>query len=86
MAEDREVAGIRCMQVLAKLDDYVADELSPDAREQVDDHLRGCDWCTSFGGRYGALVTTLREDLLDEPQTESDARRLAEAVLRHRQR
>ena len=83
MAEDREIAGIRCKQVLGKLDDYVADELSGTARKQVEAHLSGCDWCTKFGGEYASLVSTLRNGLVqfDEP-VGRDARELAERLLR----
>lgn len=82
MADDREVAGIRCMQVLAKLDDYVADELSTAERDQINAHLRGCDWCTRFGGRYSELVATLRASLLDSEGTSGDeGRRLAKKLL-----
>lgn len=82
MAEDREIAGIRCMAVLERLDDYVADELSADARTQIEDHLRGCEWCARFGGRYASLVTSLRARLLDEEPETDAARLLAERLLR----
>lgn len=83
MAEDREVAGIRCMQVLVKLDDYIADALPEADREQIEAHLRGCDWCTRFGGRYASLVSTLRGSLVKSKDTsQDDARKLAELILR----
>lgn len=82
MAEDRKVAGIRCMQVLEHLDDYVDGELSDTRRAQVEAHLRGCDWCTKFGGEYASLVSTLRSDLLESERSRDDARDLAARILK----
>ncbi len=82
MAEDREIAGIRCMQVLEKLDDYVDGALDATTQDQIERHLEGCDWCTKFGGEYGALVTTLRSGLKSAAQADTDkARDLASALL-----
>ena len=82
MAEDRKIAGIRCMQVLELLDDYVDGELSQAQRDQVEAHLRGCDWCTKFGGEYASLVSTLRSELLEsDAESASDARELAARIL-----
>lgn len=83
MAEDREIAGIRCLQVLEKLDDYVAGELLETRRGQVEAHLRGCDWCTKFGGEYASLVSTLRAGLLDANESSKvEAEKLAESILK----
>lgn len=61
MAHEREVAGIRCTEVLALLADYIDGDLPDHRRRQIDEHLAGCSWCEDFGGAYGALVTGLRE-------------------------
>ncbi len=60
MAHDREIAGIRCSEVLGKLEEFVAGELAPDAADQIVCHLKGCDWCERFGGEYVGLIKTLR--------------------------
>lgn len=60
---NREVAGLRCRDVLALLPDYVDGELSPDDVDRVSAHLRACDRCEKFGGEYGTLVATLRTAL-----------------------
>ncbi|MEZ4460535.1 MAG: zf-HC2 domain-containing protein [bacterium] len=60
MPEDREVAGIRCMQVLAELGDYIDGELASERRSQIDAHLEGCTWCAQFGGRYANVVGQLQ--------------------------
>lgn len=63
MAHDREVAGIRCTEVLAGLAGYVDGELPPEQVARVEAHLRGCDWCERFGGEYAASVAALRRHL-----------------------
>lgn len=66
MAEDREIAGIRCTEILAKLDDYVDGNLSPELVAQINKHLSQCQWCAQFGGEYAAVVTKLQQPLLEE--------------------
>jgi anti-sigma factor RsiW len=68
MAHDREVGGIRCMQVLDALPAYLEDGLDQVARERVERHLAGCDWCERFGGRYAAAIALLRRELARPPQ------------------
>ncbi len=81
MGHEREVAGIRCGQVLDALPDYVDGSLDAGTRDRVESHLRGCSWCERFGGAYAALVVTLREKLADAEPPEADAcRRLRERL------
>lgn len=63
MAHDREVAGIRCGEVLAQLSDYVDGDLSAEARARIDAHLAGCDWCENFGGAFANVVAEIRREL-----------------------
>ena len=65
MPEDREVAGIRCMEVLADLGDYIDGELAPTRRSQIHAHLEGCTWCAQFGGRYAHVVRRLQSSRED---------------------
>ena len=58
--DERVVAGLSCSDVLALLSDYLDDELGREARRQVEDHLRGCEGCTRFGGQFRATVKALR--------------------------
>ncbi|MCK6551607.1 zf-HC2 domain-containing protein [Myxococcota bacterium] len=60
MAEDREVAGIRCTAVLAHLSDYLDGEVAEETRRTIDAHLVGCDWCARFGGRFAGVVRDLQ--------------------------
>ncbi len=74
MAHDRSVAGIRCTEVLARLSDYIDDDLSHEARAQIDAHLAGCDWCERFGGQFAGVVADLRSSLRQPPAI-SEARK-----------
>jgi anti-sigma factor RsiW len=62
MAEPRIVAGLSCMDVLASLSELVDGELSATHRQQILDHLAGCNWCEEFGGRFSSLVSALRSE------------------------
>jgi anti-sigma factor RsiW len=63
MVHDRRVAGIRCAEVLEDLSDYVDGQLPPDRTEAIQAHLRACDWCERFGGRFASAVALLRAEL-----------------------
>lgn len=80
MPADREVAGMRCMEVLAALPDYLDGTVDDARRAQIDAHLGGCDWCATFGGRYAAVVSALQGDVA-EPTPDEVAGRL-DALLR----
>jgi len=71
MAHDREVAGIRCMEVLDALPDYLDNALDPVTRAKVDAHLAGCSWCAQFGGSYASTATALKL-LARPPRPEED--------------
>lgn len=70
-AHDRDVAGIRCTEVLEELSDYLDGELRSEQAARIEAHLRGCDWCERFGGDFGDAVVRLR-DRLGAPATPSD--------------
>jgi len=67
MAHDREVAGIRCLEVLARLSDYIDDELDPDVRARIDAHLAGCDWCERFGAGFSRALRSLPDAVPPHP-------------------
>ena len=80
MAHDREVAGIRCGEVLERLSDYVDGDLTDAERARIDGHLTGCDWCERFGGAFAATFGRLRQGLADAPVT-ADLRSRLDAAL-----
>jgi anti-sigma factor RsiW len=61
MATEREVAGLRCGEVLAELSNYLDGDLDAVRRAQVDAHLQGCDVCERFGGVFAAAIRALRD-------------------------
>jgi len=65
--EERVVAGMTCGQVLAVLSDFLDGELDAVKRRHVTEHLRGCDWCERFGGRFSAIIGSLRRELAEPP-------------------
>ena len=81
MAHDREVGGIRCLEVLDHLSDYVDNDVETGTRARIEDHLRGCDWCEQFGGHYAQTVKELRSALAEPAPLEIEvAGRLKERL------
>jgi len=79
--QEREVAGMRCSQVLEVLSDYLDGDLDANRRAQVEEHLRGCDWCARFGTTVGETVRALRAQLgADEALPADIAARLREKL------
>jgi anti-sigma factor RsiW len=66
MKGERSVGGITCGEVLDRLSDYLDQELDPEVRARVEEHLRGCDQCARFGGEFAATIRALRDHLLRE--------------------
>jgi anti-sigma factor RsiW len=67
MQGEQRVASLLCSEVLADLSDYLDGGLAPAARADIEAHVRGCDACARFGGRFAETVARLRRSLLDEP-------------------
>jgi len=61
MDAERTLGGLRCRDVLAELDRYVAGELSPAELEAVKVHVGSCDNCARFGAAYAGVVERLRQ-------------------------
>lgn len=61
--DEKVVAGLSCGDVLALLSDYLDGDLAPEARQQVEAHLRGCEGCARFGGEFRTTVQALRVHL-----------------------
>lgn len=60
MKGEREVAGLRCSEVLEALGDYLDGALSASRKATIDAHLSGCDICERFGGEYASVVQALK--------------------------
>ena len=80
MSQDREVAGVRCTAVLARLSLYLDGELPAAEVDQIRAHVMGCDVCERFGGRFAQAVHALRglgSAPLDRERADRLRRRLA---------
>lgn len=78
---DREVAGIRCREVLERLSAYLDGELSAREAARIEAHLQGCDRCARFGGAFGEVVAELRRRLGPaEPLAEGVVARLRDRL------
>ncbi len=84
MARDREIAGIRCMEVLEVLDDYLDGTLDKQTQGRVESHLTECDWCATFGGRYAETIRQLRSQLLGRESDDEDAASWARTLWTNR--
>jgi len=83
MFPEREVAGLRCSEILARLSDYLDGDLDPVEAGRVRAHLRGCEVCERFGGAMATVVGELRRQLGDaEPLVDDVAARLRERLDR----
>lgn len=56
----REVGGLRCIDVLEHLPDYLDGALGPADVARVEEHLAGCANCARFGSLYGRAVGAMR--------------------------
>lgn len=75
MSFGRVVGGLSCPQVLERLADYIDGDIDAGTKAAIEEHLRGCDECTKFGGEYNEVVKGLRKQLgADEgvPATAAD--------------
>lgn len=81
MAHDREVGGIRCLEVLELLQAYVDGDAQDHEISRINMHLVGCDWCAKFGGKYSALVQTIQNTLRTEGESPLDPSVLAALAI-----
>ncbi|HEV8660087.1 MAG TPA: zf-HC2 domain-containing protein [Thermoanaerobaculia bacterium] len=83
--DERVVAGLTCGEVLAALSDFLDNELETEKRQRLIAHVRGCDWCERFGGRFGKIIELLRRELHEaEPLRPEVAARLRERLAETR--
>lgn len=83
MIPERTVAGIKCSLVLQDLSNFLDGDLPPERVQQIQEHLKGCDWCESFGGAFGKVVQQLRQTLNEAEPLSNDIRsRLYESLQR----
>ena len=56
MANDQELGGLWCHEILQGLSDYLAGDLPQAQAAQVELHLTQCQHCAQFGGDFSKLL------------------------------
>ncbi|MCG6956989.1 MAG: zf-HC2 domain-containing protein [Gemmatimonadetes bacterium] len=80
---DREVAGIRCREVLELLSSYLDGDVTESEKRRIDAHLLECDHCLRFGRDFAEAIGALRRELRRSPALDQDvARRLRERLAK----
>ena len=76
MIGERRVAGLLCSEILEGLSEYLDGGLDAETRARVEAHVRDCDACTRFGGRFAATMARLRQSLTEVSVPSGVAERL----------
>ena len=85
LPDERDVGGLRCSEVLARLSDYVDGDLGEDDRTRVEAHVAACDVCARFGASFSQVVARVRGELSPaEPLSADVASRLRAWLTRER--
>lgn len=58
---ERDVGGIWCSEVLARLGDVIDGDVDERDRARITAHVAGCPECAKFGTRYAEIVRALRD-------------------------
>jgi anti-sigma factor RsiW len=80
MDDERIVAGLHCGEVLADLTEYLDGRLPPERMRRIQEHVRGCDVCESFGSEIAVVVEALRDGLKDPRVDDGITARLLERL------
>ena len=87
LPDEREVGGLRCSDVLARLSDYVDGDLGEADVAMVRAHVAACDNCARFGTSFAWVLDTVREHLASvDPLDEAVAGRLRDRLAQERHR
>jgi anti-sigma factor RsiW len=74
---------ISCRELVELLCDYVSDELPPERRDHVDQHLRHCPSCAAYLQSYTSVIQMTRS-LPAAPLPPGLVQRLSDALARQR--
>ncbi|MGE0862348.1 MAG: anti-sigma factor [Vicinamibacterales bacterium] len=78
---EREVAGLKCSEVLADLSRYLDGDLTSGRRLQIEAHVSECQACATFGQAFGGMIDLVRARLGEpEPVPAEIAARLKTAL------
>jgi len=80
--DEREVAGLKCSDVMADLSRYLDGDLPPVRAAQIEAHVSQCQQCARFGASFASLIDQVRDRLRTPDPVPSDvAARLQMALL-----
>lgn len=80
MERDRIVAGLHCGEVLADLTEYLDGLLQAERMRRIQEHVKDCDSCASFGSELAVAVAALRESLQEPSRDGGVEARLLERL------
>ena len=60
---EREVAGLKCSEVMEQLSAYLEGDLPPGRVAQIESHVAGCQACAAFGDGFARLIDGVRARL-----------------------
>lgn len=78
---EREVAGVKCSEVLAELSRYLDGDLAVDRSAQIEAHVSQCQLCAAFGKGFGQMVEAVRTRLGEPEPVPADVAVRLRAVL-----
>lgn len=79
--DEREVAGLKCSEVLAELSRYLDGDLAPQRSAQVEAHVSECQACAAFGKGFGRMVDAVRARLGEPEPVPTDVALRLRSVL-----
>ena len=83
MSQKPSIVEIDCYQVRRELSEYLEDDVTPELRSQIEDHLAGCAHCTAiYDGMRNVVQLLGSERMIEVP--EGFSQRLYQRLFRDR--
>lgn len=79
---ERDVAGLRCSDVMAELSRYLEGDLAPERSAQIEAHVSECQACADFGKGFARLIEAVRTRLGEPEPVPADVAVRLKAALR----
>ena len=78
---EREVAGLKCSDVMVELSGYLEGDLAPERAAQIEGHVSQCQACAAFGEGFGRMVEAVRTRLSEPEPVPADVEARLRAAL-----
>ena len=83
VSQKPSIVEIDCYQVRRELSEYLEDDVTPELRSQIEDHLAGCAHCTAiYDGMRNVVQLLGSERMIEMP--EGFSQRLYQRLFRFR--